>query len=262
MMSKTYRAEARVRSLRGKFGLSPENVRKIQVAVVQAVAVYGAELWWDETKNIGRTTDFQKLVNRQSSSITGMLRTTPLGPLIKGAGLRSPDSLLENRRRRFATRTFELPEGNSISEGIRNPVDGLSLFGRLSKCCRQDIQPQCSGQDMVESTCTPTSTDRIAAPIIIESQQAEHTALSISTARTKRVRTDESRHGLGNVGAAVAWKEVDKWTDLKYRLGRNKEVFDVGLFGILQATVIFRGQAAVMIAEGIQKTSIFTDSQA
>jgi hypothetical protein len=65
----------------------------IQVAAVQAVALYGAELWWDETKNHSRTTDLQKLVNRQSRSITGMLRTTPIGPLVKEAGLRSADSL-------------------------------------------------------------------------------------------------------------------------------------------------------------------------
>jgi hypothetical protein len=69
MMSKAYCAEARIGSLRGMFGLSPENVQKIQVAAVQAVALYGAKLWWDETKNIGRTTDLQKLVNRQSRSL-------------------------------------------------------------------------------------------------------------------------------------------------------------------------------------------------
>jgi hypothetical protein len=51
MMSKAYRAEARVRSLRGKFGLSSENVCKIHLAAVQAVPLYRAELWWDETKN-------------------------------------------------------------------------------------------------------------------------------------------------------------------------------------------------------------------
>jgi hypothetical protein len=98
MMSKAYRAKVSVRSLRGKFGLSPENVRKIQVAAVQAVALYGAELWWDETKNHSRTTDLQKLVNRQSRSITGMLRTTPIGPLVKEASLRSAESLLANRQ--------------------------------------------------------------------------------------------------------------------------------------------------------------------
>jgi hypothetical protein len=98
MISKAYRAEARVRSLRGKFGLSPDNVRRIQIAAVQAVALYGAELWGDETKNVGRTTNVQELVNRQSRSITGILRTTSIGPLIKEAGLRSADSLLANRQ--------------------------------------------------------------------------------------------------------------------------------------------------------------------
>jgi ribonuclease HI len=192
-----------------------------------------------------------------------MLRTTPIGPLVKEAGLRSADSLLANRRRRYTTRAFELAEGNPISDGIRNPVDDVSLFGRLSKCCRQDIQPQLSGQDMVESTYIPTSTERIAAPVIIESrQQAEHTALSMSKARTKCIWTDGSRDDLGNVGAAVAWNEVDEWTVLKYRLGRNKEVFDAELFAILQATVLIRDEGAIMIGEGIQKISIFTDSQA
>jgi hypothetical protein len=164
MMPKAYHAEARVRSLLGKFGLSPEIVRKIQFAAVQAVALYRAELWWDETKTIGRTTDLQKLVNRQSCSITGVLRTTPIGPLVKEAGLRSADSLLANRLLRYATRACELPKSNPISDGIRNPVDDVSLFGRLSKCCRQDIQPQFSGQDMVESTYIPTSTEQSSTP--------------------------------------------------------------------------------------------------
>jgi hypothetical protein len=52
MMSKAYRAEARVRSLQGKFGLSPENVGNIQVVAVQAVVLYGVELWWDDTRII------------------------------------------------------------------------------------------------------------------------------------------------------------------------------------------------------------------
>jgi hypothetical protein len=44
MMSKAYRAEVRARSLRGKFGLSPENVRKIQVAAVQAVVIWSGTM--------------------------------------------------------------------------------------------------------------------------------------------------------------------------------------------------------------------------
>jgi hypothetical protein len=78
-MSKAYRAEARVRSLRRKLGLSPENVRKIQVAAVQAVALYGAELWWDETKNIARATDLRKFVNHNPDPLQECLELPRLG---------------------------------------------------------------------------------------------------------------------------------------------------------------------------------------
>jgi ribonuclease HI len=116
---------------------------------------------------------------------------------------------------------------------------------------------------MVESTRIPTSTQKITAPVIIEPlQQAEQTALSMSESRTKCIWTDGSRDDLGNVGAAVAWKDVDEWTGLKYRLGTNKEIFDAELFAILRATVMIRDKAVGMIVEGIQKAVIFTDSQA
>jgi hypothetical protein len=72
------------------------------------------------------------LVNTQSRSITGMLRTTPIGPLVKEAGLRSADSLLANRQRRYATRAFELPQGNPIGDGVRNPIHPPSLCAKLS----------------------------------------------------------------------------------------------------------------------------------
>jgi ribonuclease HI len=263
MMSKAYRADARVRSLRGKFGLSPENVRKIQVAAVQAVALYGAELWWDETKNHSRTTDLQKLVNRQSRSITGMLRTTPIGPLVTDAGLRSADSLLANRQRRYATRAFESPHGNPIGDGVRNPLHPVSLFAKLSRCATQDIHPQFSGQDVVETTFIPTSTERIAVPVLIESREkAEQTALSTNEPEIRCIWTDGSRDDLGNVGAAVAWKDGTEWTGLKYRLGRNKEVLDAELFALLRATIMIGDQVEDMITEGVQKIIIFTDSQA
>jgi hypothetical protein len=116
---------------------------------------------------------------------------------------------------------------------------------------------------MVESIYIPTSTERIAAPVIIESRrEAEHTALLMSNVGTKCLLTHGSTDDFGNVGAAVSWKEVVEWMGLKYRLGRNKEVFDAALFAILQATVLIRNEGAVMIGEGIQKISIFTDSQA
>jgi hypothetical protein len=79
-----------------------------------------------------------------------MLRTTPIGSLVKEAGLRSADSLLANRQRRYATRAFELPHGNPIGDGVRNPLHPVSLFAKLSRCATQDIHPQFSGQDVVD----------------------------------------------------------------------------------------------------------------
>jgi hypothetical protein len=45
-VAKARRAQGRVRSLMTKTGLSPEGCQRIQIAAVQAVALYGAELWW------------------------------------------------------------------------------------------------------------------------------------------------------------------------------------------------------------------------
>jgi hypothetical protein len=137
-----------------------------------------------------------------------MLRTTPIGPRVKEAGIRSADSLLANRQRRYATRALELPHGNLIGDGVRNPLHPVSLFAKLSRCATHDIHPHFSGQDVVETTFIPTSSERIAVPVLIESREkAEQTALSTKEPEIRCIWTDRSRDDLGNVGAAVAWKE-------------------------------------------------------
>jgi len=47
-LAKARRVQNRVRSLMMKKGLSSEGCKRIQVAAVQAVALYGSELWWHE----------------------------------------------------------------------------------------------------------------------------------------------------------------------------------------------------------------------
>jgi ribonuclease HI len=126
-----------------------------------------------------------------------------------------------------------------------------------------NIHPEFSGQDIVETTFMPISTELIAVPVLIESREkAEQTALSTKEPEIRCIWTDGSRDVLGNVGAAVAWKEGTEWTGLKYRLGRNKEVFDAELFALLQATSMIGDQVEDMISEGVRKIIIFTDSQA
>ena len=50
-LRKARNAEARIHSLCQGQGLAPGLVRRIQVAAVQSVALYGAELWWEGQKD-------------------------------------------------------------------------------------------------------------------------------------------------------------------------------------------------------------------
>jgi len=52
-MRKARAAEGRLRTLTKTYGVVPESVRAVQVACIQAVAVYRSELWWDPN-TIGR----------------------------------------------------------------------------------------------------------------------------------------------------------------------------------------------------------------
>jgi len=93
--AKARRAQKRVGSLMRKKGLSPEGCQRIQIATVQAVALYGAELWWKEQTN--RAQEVQKILNEQGRRVTGCFRTTPQGALMNDAGLGPANAILNNR---------------------------------------------------------------------------------------------------------------------------------------------------------------------
>jgi len=84
-LAKARRAQNRVRSLMIKKGLSSEGRQRIQVAAVQAVVLYGSELWQHGQSN--RAHEVQMLLNEQGRRITGCFRTTPQGGLMNDAGL-------------------------------------------------------------------------------------------------------------------------------------------------------------------------------
>ena len=85
-LAKARKAQNRVRSLIVKTGLNPGGCQMIQVAAVQAVALYGSELWWRGQKD--RAYEVQKLLNEQGRRITGCFRTTPQGALMNDPALR------------------------------------------------------------------------------------------------------------------------------------------------------------------------------
>lgn len=78
------------------------------MAAVQSAALYGAELWWRGEKN--QTDGEQLMINQQARAITGMLRTTPIGPLVRKAGLAPAETVLEARQLGYTARLLSLPE--------------------------------------------------------------------------------------------------------------------------------------------------------
>ena len=109
-LQKARKVEGRLRSIAYSKGLAPGLVRKIQIAVVQSVALYGAELWWRDQKTWEQ--EHQKLINRQARAITGVFTSTPRGITVKEAGIRPAISLLNNRQRRYTQRLLGLPLSN------------------------------------------------------------------------------------------------------------------------------------------------------
>jgi hypothetical protein len=95
-LKKARAAEARLCVLIRMHGIVQERVRAVQIACVQAVALYGSELWWDP-KETGRQEDRQLLFNRQARSTLGALPTMPLGALIRDSGLTPAPVALDSR---------------------------------------------------------------------------------------------------------------------------------------------------------------------
>lgn len=93
-MTKARTAELRIKGLPRSHGLAPGLVRRIQIAAVQSVALYGAELWWKKLKNYERK--IQQLFNRQARAIMGIYPSTPIQPLLSEAGLVLAHVLLDH----------------------------------------------------------------------------------------------------------------------------------------------------------------------
>jgi len=105
-MRKARAAENRVQHLCQNHGLAPGLARHVQVAAVQSVALYGAELWWQGQKD--RLMGIQLMINRQARAITGMLKSTPVGLLVQEASLTPAEALLEARQLKYTTRLLQL----------------------------------------------------------------------------------------------------------------------------------------------------------
>jgi len=119
-LAKARRAQNRARSLMNKKGLSTGSCQRIQVAAVQAVALYGAELWWRGQKD--RAQKIQKVLNEAGRRVTRCVRTTPQGALMNDAELWPVEAFLKNRLRRYKMRQMMMPD--ATGGGIMLEMEG------------------------------------------------------------------------------------------------------------------------------------------
>jgi len=108
-------AEPRPRSLTGAHGVVLACVRVVQVACVQAVALYGSELSWD-LKEGSRRDDLQLLLNRLARSTLGAQPTSPRSTLMRDSGLTPAGVALGARQHRCVSRLACACEGSKAKE--------------------------------------------------------------------------------------------------------------------------------------------------
>jgi len=214
---KARKVQNRVRSLMVKKGLSSEGCKRIQVAAVQAVALYRSELWWHGQES--RAQEIQKLLNEQGRRVTGCFGTTPQGALMNDAGLRPAKALLNNRVRRYKLRQMMMPDaqgGGSMLEIRRNVL--LKVEG-IDELIPEDKPFE---RRSYERTTLPMEKRRLKGEVIIQDEEQ-----ALLEARFERkglvLSTDGARKEDEWVGCAVVWKEEGRWNKRRTHLGRQKE---------------------------------------
>ena len=125
-------ADARLRVLKRMHGIVPQCVRAVQIACVQAVALYGFELWRNP-QEIGRRGDLQLLLNWQARSILGALPMTPMGELRGESGLTPAPVTLDARQQRLTARLASECAGSKLNAVHNNPTSGTPICRVTSK---------------------------------------------------------------------------------------------------------------------------------
>ena len=255
-LRKARNAEARIHSLCQGQGLAPGLVRRIQVAAVQSVALYGAELWWQGQRD--RRDGIQLMINRGARKVTGMLKTTPIGPLVREAGLAPAETLLEARQLGYTTRLLGLPEDHptrkilpvSFREGDQHAQPGEQTPGnRMWAAENEGRGPWSLGQHLARQLAKvlpadPSGgfeeqirawNDQFPGQIkVLAPEKALEAAQTIDP--NQAIWSDGSRLENGRSGAAIAWKDAQRgWKSQGFPLGKGREVFDAELLGVVQA---------------------------
>lgn len=257
-LQKGQNTERRVRALCRAQGLPPGLAWRVQKATAQSVALFGAELWWQGQKDCLQ--GLQGLINNQARAVTGMLRSTPIGPLIRESALEPAEALLDTKQRRYALRLLGLPlghpaaeilpitlrEGDAHAQPGEQPLEdrawatptrrgpwtlGMGLARRIREAIA--IDPSRGFERTIEPSNRLIPLDfRVEDPEIAMQIATD----PLSGIGNTDLYSDGSRLNDQRVGAAVAYKPLSgPWRSRLAPLGAGFEVFDAELIGVVEA---------------------------
>jgi hypothetical protein len=212
-LAKARRAQNRVRSLMNNKRLSPESCQRFQVAAVQAVALYGSELWWRGQKDGAQKV--QKVWNEQGRRVTGCFRTTPQGALMNHAALRPAEALLNNRLWRYKMTEMIMPDA----------AGGGRMFGMEGNVVRRvvgidELIPEDHPVEkrMYDGPTLPEIRKRLRGQVMIEEEDQ-----TLQEARKDMQGlvcwTDGLRKEDEWTGCAVVWTEEGRWNKRRVHRG-------------------------------------------
>ena len=206
--------------------------------------MYGAELWWQGQKD--RLAGVQLMIDRQAHTITGMLKSTRVGPLVREAGLTPAEALLEARQLRYTTRLVSLPENHpakilpvSFREGDQHAQPGEQTPGSRQCAESSNRGPWSLGQHLARRLANVLPADPSEGQHDTENQQSVPrpnrsatksrgpSICAISLSLGLAIWSDRSRLENGRCGTGVAWKTQS------FPLGKGYEIFDAEFLEIV-----------------------------
>lgn len=232
------------------------NCRKVMIACVQSIVLYGSELWWDKQK--GRERELQKIQNRMGRCITGAWRTTPVEAIAKEVNLLVAGPTLNNRQRRAAERTAVLPDTHpmrrivadwqSLQEERREEEEEYKEGYRekrrgLGRRYRERLEEAGVRGEKERQTLRETKPNRHKTTIMNISKKTDKEAKEAkrmieeylqdkySDQEAIQIFTDGTRQEDGTVAAAYG-QTHPTGKERRYYLGKNKEVFDTKCWAI------------------------------
>jgi hypothetical protein len=239
---------------RSNGGLSVNLMRRVVMAAVTSVAMYGSEIWWRGQKD--RLHKVQLLLNCQARAITGLLRSTPRAFLQTASGLPNAQHLLDHRQTKFAMRALSA-EGDHPTHQL---LPANFRFGELHHQEGATGQPSSIGWTRLEKTHRsfgsrlaqqivrhvsydteygfqlPHRADPITASPVIRTQGYSSMPRRMQPDHSHQLTLFVSTNQNVSFGVGAAWKEQGVWKTRVSSLGKYITTADAAVFAIGMVT--------------------------